>query len=127
MPDDLRRASQSEQAAASEHFRTRPHEVFCEVKWFHRGSPKWDKHNWREKVLKGVPPDLKRLGGHLNAGRCQVAAMLIVDDTGEYWHRIPVEIPCPEGVHLLMLHPPQEGSNSGGGDATFWADMLSDD
>jgi hypothetical protein len=131
LPNDLRHASPDEVRAASLGFRGRTHEAFIEVKWFHKGSPKWDAHNWNAKVVPGVPPDMKRLAGHRRAGRCLAAAMLVVDDTGAYAGRLNplhLELPPLSEVDLLVLHGPLEGGGeTGADDSAFWAEMGEDD
>ncbi len=125
LPRDLRHASSAERQKASDDFRTRPHEAFIEVKWLHKGSPRWDDHNWTAKVKAGVPPDMERLAQHRLANRCRTAAMLVVDDTGQYWHRLhTLDLPEPAEVMLLVLHPPGEGVDLDGGDAGFWNSMA---
>jgi hypothetical protein len=83
-------------------FRSQQHLAFIEVKWFHKGSRHWEKHNWKAKVVAGVQPDLDRLEQHLAKGRCFVAAMLLVDDTGVYLDRYD-ELRWPREVLRLSV------------------------
>jgi hypothetical protein len=83
-------------------FRSQQHLAFIEVKWFHKGSKHWEKHNWKAKVVAGVQPDLDRLEQHLAKGRCLVAAMLLVDDTGAYLDRYD-ELAWPADVLRLSV------------------------
>jgi hypothetical protein len=83
-------------------FRSQQHLAFIEVKWFHKGSTHWEKHNWKAKVVEGVQPDLDRLEHHLAVGRCLLAAMLLVDDTGAYLDRYD-ELRWPHDVMRLSV------------------------
>lgn len=74
------------------------------MKWFHKGSQRWVNQNWRKKVKEGVQPDLDSLARHQAAGRCQVAAMLLVDDTGAYIDRYD-ELSWPDQVLRLAVDP----------------------
>jgi hypothetical protein len=87
---------------ATEAFRTQRHHAFIEVKWFHKGSPRWLEFNWQRKVVGGVQPDLHRLADHKATGRCQVAAMLLIDDTGAYRDRYD-ELDWPDSVLRLSV------------------------
>lgn len=85
-------------------FRSRRHEAFIEVKRFMKTTERWRAINWRD-FQKGVLPDTARLSAHLQAGRCLIAAMLIVDDRGWQTSRM-WELEMPDDVLYLVLQPP---------------------
>jgi hypothetical protein len=87
---------------ASRIFRSMTHLAFVEVKWFHKGSPRWLEKNWHDKVVAGAQPDINRLAEHVRAKRCHVAAMLLVDDTQHYTGRIKEELDWPSEVMPLV-------------------------
>jgi hypothetical protein len=105
-PNAIPAGDESSATELGEAFRSQRHLAFIEVKWFHKGSKRWEKHNWKAKVKEGVQPDLDRLEQHLAKGRCLVAAMLPVDDTGVYLDRYD-ELGWPADVLRLSVRPAQ--------------------
>ncbi len=103
-PRHLRGVPADQPSGIGHAFRGQQHLAFIEVKWFHKGSTRWTRHNWNAKVIKGVEPDVDRLAEHVARGRCLVGAMLLVDDTGAYGERYS-ELKWPEEVIRLALEP----------------------
>jgi hypothetical protein len=94
-------------------FRARRHEAFIEAKWFPKASRHFEGID-RRRFLKSVPADIRRLHAHLKAGRCAVAAMLVVDDGGAFLPRLLAEAAEPDclraaldDVCLFPLAPPE--------------------
>jgi hypothetical protein len=85
-------------------FRSRRHEAFIEVKWFPKAAKRWDGPDF-DRFIRSVPADIERLDAHLNAGRCAVAAMLVVDDRGRFLPRLSQHT-LREGVLVFGLTPP---------------------
>lgn len=85
-------------------FRSHRHALFVEVKWFQKG---WRGGQWEFDGLdhvRRVEADLIKLDRHLRLGRCQVAAMLVVDDEGLFEEH-GADLAWPAGVHRLMASP----------------------
>ncbi|MGO9322455.1 MAG: hypothetical protein ACLQBY_16875 [Solirubrobacteraceae bacterium] len=85
-------------------FRSHRHALFVEVKWFQKG---WRGGQWEFDGLdhvRRVEADLMKLDRHLRLGRCQVAAMLVVDDEGLFEEH-GADLAWPAGVHRLMASP----------------------
>jgi hypothetical protein len=84
--------------------RTMTHDAFIEAKWFPKG---WHKSSWEfdgRGRVKEVQDDLNRLADHLAAGRCRVAAMLIVQDE-DFFDAHSATVTWPTGVRPLMVGP----------------------
>jgi hypothetical protein len=77
--------------------------AFIEVKWFLKG---WLGGQYEFDGLgrvKDVDLDLAKLQRHLQLGRCDVAAMLIVDDEGLFEQRTSAV--WPEDIVRLVVSP----------------------
>ena len=65
-------------------FRTLRHGAFIEVKWLVKG---WRGNRFEQDAVKRIASaraDIARLQRHIDLGRCEVAAVLIVDDEDFY-------------------------------------------
>jgi hypothetical protein len=85
-------------------FRSLRHALFVEVKWFQKG---WRDGQWKFDGLqhvKSVEADLAKLDRHLRLRRCDVAAMLIVDDEGLFEEH-GVDMRWPAGIERLIASP----------------------
>jgi hypothetical protein len=85
-------------------FRARRHEAFIEVKWRSRGAERWLWHDYQTFSTE-TSADIERLHLHRQAGRCTMAAMLVVDNRGSFWSQLQSEQQFPDDVLLLALTP----------------------
>ncbi len=106
------------------------HHAFIETKWLVKG---WEGHRFEQDAIRrvaSVHDDIAKLRRHLDLGRCQVAAVLVIDDENYFATSTPVDGAEPvEGVWQLLVGPKalearglvlsdwSAGSNSRGGRA----------
>ena len=99
---DLDRFIEDEDSLAR--FQALRHDAFIEAKWLKKGlwGEKWE--HMATKQTEAVLRDAERLQLHLDAGRCQVAAVLVVDDEC-YFHANRDRYDWPRGVSVILVGP----------------------
>lgn len=99
---DLDRFREDETSLAR--FQGHRHEAFIEAKWLKKGlwGEKWE--HMAAKQTEAVLRDAERLQLHLEEGRCEVAAVLVVDDEC-YFQAFKDEHDWPRDVEVLIVGP----------------------
>ena len=97
-------ASFVEDPTSQQRFRTQRHEAFIEVKWLLKGWRGQAFEMDAKKRVAAIPTDLAKLARHVELGRCEVAAMLVVDDEG-YFEEHGDRDAWPADVWRLVVGP----------------------
>lgn len=84
-------------------FMAHRHELFLEAKYFHHGSSRTWRGTEKQRV-SSVLADAERLAGHLERGRCLVAAVLVADDDGLFEQTADLSA-WPASVKRLFASP----------------------
>lgn len=95
-----------EDATSQVRFLTMQHDAFIETKWLVKGWRGYRFERDATKRVASVYDDIIKLDRHLALGRCQVAAVLVVDDEDYYAQSSsPTEKPTGPGVWRLIAGP----------------------